>query len=84
MTGYLRSILLAGVLTVPFAMNAQDHPKKYYDAEHKDYHEWNSNENTQYHSYLTEKKMKNVDFARAKKAQQRDYWKWRHDHPDAR
>jgi Ni/Co efflux regulator RcnB len=83
MSRFINTLILAATLTAPLAMNAQDHPNRYYDKTHKDYHEWNDNENQRYHEYQTERRVKTThEFNRAKKSEQQDYWKWRHEHGD--
>ncbi|MCU1258313.1 MAG: hypothetical protein JWO80_1198 [Bryobacterales bacterium] len=83
MTRYLSTFLMAAALTIPVAMKAQDHQQRYYDKTHKDWHEWNDTENQRYQQYQTERHVKQQhDFARAKKSEQQNYWKWRHEHGD--
>lgn len=73
------ALILALGLSTSFAL-AED--KKYYDREHKDYHTWNSDEDSRYKQYREEKKIPEHSFARAKRSEQADYWKWRHQHSD--
>jgi hypothetical protein len=82
MRRYLHTILLGAALMAPLALRADDHPKRYYDREHKDYHEWNDREQQAYQRYREEKHVANHDWQHARKAEQSDYWKWRHQHPD--
>ncbi len=79
------ALLLGAFLITPAAIQARDddHPKKYYDRNHKDYHEWNDNENTAWHRYLSERHEKDRDWDRASKRDQQAYWNWRHEHPDS-
>ena len=77
------ALLLGACLSVPAVISAQDHDKRYYDADKKDYHAWNENENRAWRHYVSEERHgKYHDWAKASKAEQRDYWKWRHEHPD--
>jgi hypothetical protein len=78
------SALFAGAtLVAPVAMRADDHhDKRYYDRDGRDYHTWNSNEDRAYRAYLGEQHRDYREFARVKSPQQREYFKWRHDHPD--
>ena len=55
---------------------------RYYDKEHKDYHEWNANEEKSYGVYLNENHMKVHTYQKARPTEQQNYWKWRHEHPD--
>lgn len=60
-----------------------DHDRRYYDAEHKDYHEWNGNEDRAYHRYWEDRHRGYIEWDRASAAQRRAYWRWRHEHPDS-
>jgi len=84
MRRYFNVILLSTALVLPIAMRADEHgnDKRYYDRSHKDYHEWNSNEDQRYREYLNEHHKEYHDFAKAKRREQEDYWKWRHEHQD--
>jgi hypothetical protein len=84
------ALLTAQALIVPAVVMAQEnHPQavnRYYDRDHKDYHEWNESENRAYRHWLMEERHERQyrDYNRLKAAQQRDYWRWRHEHPDWR
>ena len=58
--------------------------RRYYDREHKDYHEWNEAENAAYRHWLMEERHEHEyrDLNRLKRAEQSEYWRWRHEHPD--
>jgi hypothetical protein len=51
-----------------------------YDKNHKDYHNWNADEDKTYRAYLNDNHRKYRDFKRQSAAQQRAYWQWRHTH----
>jgi hypothetical protein len=76
---------LGVALLAPTYSFAQDHDRdhRYYDAEHKDYHEWNANEDRAYHRYWEDRHRHYIEWERANAAQQRAYWRWRHEHPDS-
>lgn len=80
-------VLLGVALSMPIAVQAQDHQdsqtKRYYDSKHKDYHEWNANEDQMYHQWLKDNHKKDHDWSKASKREQNDYWNWRHEHPDS-
>lgn len=79
------ALMLGGVLLAPAVMNARDHDDhRYYDRDHRDYHEWNQNEDRAYRHWLEERHEQYRDWNRASRRQQREYWRWRHDHPDGR
>ncbi len=82
MKRFLAAALLTCTLSVPLVL-AQDHQsRRYYDKTHKDYHEWNDNENRSFETFRSERHIKSHDFAHAKKSEQQQYWNWRHEHPD--
>jgi len=63
---------------------AREHQKqvRIYDRDHKDYHNWDDNETRYYNQYRTEQHWDNRDYARLKRNQQAQYWKWRHEHEE--
>jgi len=92
---YLGTLLVAGALTVPLGLQAQDrddhhdrddHDKNHrvYDRDHKDYHQWNDNEARAYRQWYEQRfhGKEYRDFERLKRKDQDDYWKWRHLHGD--
>jgi hypothetical protein len=56
--------------------------QRYYDKDARDYHEWNQNENQVYHQYVTENHKRDREFAKTTRTEKKDYFKWRHEHPD--
>jgi len=78
------SALFAGAaLVAPVAIQAQDHrDRRYYDRDNRDYHAWNDQEDRAYRVYLGEQHRDYREFRREKAAQQRAYFRWRHEHPD--
>ena len=85
---YLASLLLTAVFAAPVAIMAAPAPQavsvRVYDANHKDYHNWDDKENTAWGVYLTNNHKKPHEFAKAPKKEQGQYWNWRHDHPDGK
>jgi hypothetical protein len=85
MNRYAATLLLAVSLSAPLVM-AQNRTSttttRYYDRTHKDYHHWNDNEKRNYGTFRTERRIPDHTFARAKRAEQQQYWNWRHEHPD--
>jgi hypothetical protein len=88
---YLSFLFLTAALTasaVPKGAAAQevvvtqgDHTR-YYDRNHRDYHEWNDREDRSYRVYLGERHRDYREFRLTTRRQQSDYWNWRHNHPD--
>jgi hypothetical protein len=88
---YFKLTLLCAALVLPIATKAQDRDdqrdkrqevRHYEDRAHHDSHEWNDREDQAYKRYLRERRKKDHDFEKASKREQKDYWNWRHNHPD--
>lgn len=81
----LTTLTLTAALLTPLSLVAQDHhdDRGYYDAHHKDYHQWNDHEDRAYHIYWEQHHHAYVDWAAASAAQRQAYWDWRHSHSDA-
>jgi hypothetical protein len=80
---YAGTFLLAvGIIATPLVA-ADDHDThRYYDKQHKDYHQWDGNEQKSYTVYLNENHIQVHAFKKAKPTEQQQYWQWRHEHPD--
>jgi hypothetical protein len=80
---FLTAALVApvGIMAVPVPQESHDQ-NRVYDADHKDYHNWDDKENHAWGQYQTENHKKSHDFKKANKKEQSDYWNWRHAHPD--
>jgi hypothetical protein len=73
------SLLLMAILaasTPILARSPQDHNHQI--------HEWSAGEDPHWHQYQKEQHMKDHDWDHATKKEQKNYWKWRDSHPDAR
>jgi hypothetical protein len=87
---YLASLLLTAALAAPISIMAVPVPQeasvqvRVYDKHHKDYHNWDDNENRAWNRYLVENHRDSHEFSRANKREQSQYWNWRHAHPDDR
>jgi hypothetical protein len=80
----LGGLLLGVALIVPVAATAAgDSDKRYYDRDGHDYHQWNDHEDRAYRVYLGEQHREYREFGRVKPERQREYFKWRHEHPDS-
>ena len=84
MRRFFGSLALAAALLAPAASFGAVH--RYYDRDRHDWHEWNEAENRAYRHWLMEERHERRyrDYARLRAAQQREYWRWRHEHPDWR
>jgi hypothetical protein len=91
---YLGSLLLGAALIAPVGIRANNNPgddrredareRRYYDRDHRDYHLWDDREDGRYRHWRAERHEAYRPFYKVKRAQQRAYWKWRHEHPDNR
>ena len=85
---FVSSLFLAAVIAAPVSTIAAPVPQagvqlRIYDRDHKDYHNWDDNENRRWGLYLQENHRKDHDFRKANRKEQSEYWKWRHEHHDA-
>jgi hypothetical protein len=94
----LNSFFLTAVLAAPTAIHAAAKPQdngrqeenhrddknqnRVYDRSHKDYHNWDANEDRTYRQYLGDKHREYRPFTETKPKEQTAYWNWRHSHPD--
>jgi len=87
MNRFLTALFISAALAGSLSVRADDHHsdnqnKRYYDKTAGDYHEWNQHEDQVYHQYVTDNHKRDRDFAKTTGAEKKDYFKWRHDHPD--
>jgi hypothetical protein len=85
---YIASLFLTAALVAPVAIIAAPAPQeanvqlRFYDKQHKDYHNWDDNENRAWGRYLTTNHRNSHEFSKASKREQSKYWHYRHSHPD--
>jgi hypothetical protein len=85
---YITSLFLTAALATPVVMMAipspqEDHNQnRVYDKQHKDYHNWDDNENKAWGQYRTENHKDSREYSKASKKEQSQYWNYRHAHPD--
>ena len=85
----------AGLLFPAYMFARQDHdrddhhdadhgraPYAYYDAHHRDWHQWNESEDKEWRTYLDSQHRQYVPFTQADERDQDRYWNWRHKHED--
>jgi hypothetical protein len=90
---YLSFIFLTAALAVPMAIRTSGAPQddhrndkkdtRVYDRSHKDYHNWDDNEDRAYRQYLGDKHQDYREYSKLNHGQQNTYWNWRHSHPDS-
>jgi hypothetical protein len=82
----ISAFLLALAILAPAAIRANAATPqvvvRFYDRDHRDYHNWDDREVHSYGLYRSDHPKYNENFARANRRQQRDYWRWRHEHGD--
>ena len=85
---YIVSLFLTAALAAPATIMAIPVPQegrdqhRVYDKEHKDYHNWDDNENYAWGQFLTENHKSSHEYSKANKKEQSQYWNYRHSHPD--
>ena len=90
MSRTLSALILGAALCAPAVVvraddehHEREEAKRYYDRDRKDYHEWTERENRAYRRWNEERREREYrDFTRIDRERQREYWRWRHDHPD--
>ena len=82
------SLILTAALAAPAAITASASPQavtvRVYDRDHKDYHNWDDNENRQWGIFLTNNHRDYHEYSRSNRKEQSEYWNWRHSNPDKR
>jgi len=87
---YIASLFLAAAFAAPMSLIAAPVPQeagvqiRVYDRQHRDYHNWDENENRAWGQYLAENHREAHEYSRANRREQTRYWNWRHTHPDDR
>ncbi len=78
---FTRKIALAAVLAAPVWITGCAVRAGYYDANHRDYHRWNSAEEPYYRNWENENHRNHRDYDRLDRDDRGAYWNWRHEHP---
>jgi len=85
---YVASLFLTAALAAPVSMMAAPAPQeagvqvRVYDRYHKDYHNWDDHERHAWGVFLTDNHRHDHEYEHSKGKEQREYWNWRHSHPD--
>lgn len=85
---FIGTLVLAAAIITPAAVVADAKPQeasaqvRVYDRDHRDYHNWDDREDHAYRRYLGERHREYVEYNHQNRKEQRNYWNWRHSHPD--
>ena len=79
---YFGPWFLAAVMMLPIANTGCAARVRVYDRYHSDYHDWDDRQDRAYRRYLDEKREQHREYKKLDREKQRDYWNWRHNHPD--
>ena len=74
--------LLGSILLVAMLGPSVGCAARIYDEPRGDYHRWDRREEISFRAYLGERGRAYVEFRRLNPGEQREYWEWRHAHPD--
>jgi len=86
---FMTSLFLSAVLVTPVSVTAAAAPQtasvqiRVYDKDHKDYHNWDDNEDRAYRGYLTDQHITYRAYDKQNSKTQKAYWNYRHSHPDS-
>ncbi len=75
---YIGPLVLAAALVSPVVISGCAEHVRVYDAEYRDYHDWNHHEIVYYQRWEGETHRTHLDFDRRSEEEKREYWKWRH------
>lgn len=90
---YLASMAVSAALLLPIGAMAtpqpqddrdherheqEEHERRMYDPQYRDYHNWNPQEEAAYRQWLTDRRHDYMEYGQLDSRDQRDYWKWRH------
>lgn len=79
---FLSSLLLGVVMSAPFLTTACAVHSRVYDPYHNDYHQWNHDEDVQYHQWIVINHKPDHPYKKLDKDDQKAYWDWRHNQGD--
>jgi hypothetical protein len=89
---WIASLFVSAALVVPIGAMAtprpqddherqerEEHERRMYDQEHRDYHQWDEHEERMYREWLRQRNFAYIDFDQLTPRDQRAYWHWRHE-----
>jgi hypothetical protein len=75
--------LAFGVISAASAVSSSGCARaSFYDPVYLDTHRWDSREEATYRRWEAERQLQHVEFKNRHDDEQREFWRWRHDHPD--
>jgi len=75
-------ILFAAALLSPAVLIVGCSSQQTNTVSDRDRHPWDDHENQAWHRFLAENHRQEHEFTRADDNEQKEYWSWRHTHPD--
>jgi hypothetical protein len=80
---YITALFLTAALAAPVSIMAAPGPQisiqfRAYDRQHKDYHNWDNNEEQTYRGYLSEQHQNYRAYPKQSHKRQNQYWTYRH------
>jgi hypothetical protein len=83
-TKRFRLLLLASAISLPLAtVGCAEHHYRTHDPYYNDYHRWDDHERVYYNQWVVEThRNPQRDYRKLNKDEQKEYWTWRHNHPD--
>jgi len=76
------ALAVSGPIVTAAAAQEANLQVRVYDSHHRDYHNWDDREDRAYRGYVNGLHDSYVTYEHRNHRYQRNYWKWRHNHPD--
>ena len=76
------SLIVGAILAASASTMSGCMRRNYYDPVYADNHRWDSREEAAYRRWEAERQLQHVEFQVRRDEEQREFWRWRHDHPD--
>jgi hypothetical protein len=78
----MAALAISGPIVAAAAAQEANFQVRVYDRDHRDYHNWDDREDRAYRGYVDRRHDRYVTYEHRNQRYQRNYWKWRHNHPD--
>jgi hypothetical protein len=76
------ALAVSGPIVAAAAAQEEHVQIRVYDSHHHDYHNWDDREDRAYRGYSEGRHESYVAYEHRNHRYQKNYWKWRHNHPD--